>query len=400
MNSSWPHFSRDEISASLKVLKSGKVNYWTGKECRKFERKFASFSDTKYSIAVSNGTVAIDLALISLGIGKGDEVIVTARSFIASVSSIINVGAKPVFADICENSQNITTSNIQKQISKNTKAIICVHLAGFPCEMNKICKLAKKNKLFVIEDCAQAHGAKYRGKSVGSFGDIGCWSFCQDKIMSTGGEGGMVTTNNKKLWKKMWSYKDHGKSYDAVYKKKHPPGFRWLHESFGTNWRMIEIQAAIGLVQLKKMQSWTKKRNFNQNKIWETCRKINSLRVPNFNQKDWKYFHKGNVHAAYKCYVFVREEKLKSGWNRDKIIKEILKNDVSCYSGSCSEIYREKAFDNTQFRPKQRLKVSRDLGEKSLMFLVHPNLTKKELDHACNTITKVMKIASKKDSSI
>ncbi len=397
IKSSWPNFSKEESEIVKKVLLSNRVNYWTGKECRKFEKEFAIFSDVKYAIALANGTVAIDLALIALGIGNGDEVIVTSRSFIASVSSIVNAGAVPIFADVCENSQNIKTSNIKNLITSKTKAVLCVHLAGFPCEMDNINKLAKEHKLFVIEDCAQAHGARYKGKSVGSFGDIGCWSFCQDKIMSTGGEGGMVTTNSKKLWEKMWSYKDHGKSYDAVYKKKHPQGFRWLHESFGTNWRMIEIQAAIGLVQLKKMSSWTKKRNYNQTKIWNACKQIVSLRVPEFNNKNWKYFHPGNVHAAYKCYVFLRKEKIKKSWNRDRIIKEIVKNNVPCFSGSCSEIYREKAFKKTSFRPKNRLKVAKDLGDTSLMFLIHPNLTKKELDHTCIIIKKVMNKATKKE---
>ena len=253
IHNTWPDYSKEEISQVKKVLESNKVNYWTGNECRKFEKEFAKYFGSKYSVSLSNGTVAIDLALKTLGIGHGDEVIVTSRTFIASVSSIVNSGATPIFADVCPNSQNFRSSSISKLIGKNTKAILCVHLAGWPCEMDNIMKIANKNKLFVIEDCAQAHGAKYKGISVGSIGHIGCWSFCQDKIMTTGGEGGMVTTNSKKLWKKMWEYKDHGKSYDAVYKKKHPEGFRWLHESFGTNWRMTEIQASIGRMQLKKM---------------------------------------------------------------------------------------------------------------------------------------------------
>ena len=294
--SPWPSFTEEEINSVTNVLSSNKVNYWTGDECRKFEKEFAEYFGSKFAVSLSNGTVAIDIALKVLGIGKGDEVIVTSRTFIASVSSIVNAGATPVFADVCPNSQNFRSSCISKLISKNTKAILCVHLAGWPCEMDNIMKIAIKNKLFVIEDCAQAHGAKYKGISVGSIGHIGCWSFCQDKIMTTGGEGGMVTTNSKKLWKKMWEYKDHGKSYDAVYKKKHPEGFRWLHESFGTNWRMTEIQASIGRIQLKKMNEWTKIRNRNQNKIWQTCRRLELIRTPEFNRKSWKYFHEGNIH--------------------------------------------------------------------------------------------------------
>ena len=254
--SPWPYYSKEEIIKSSQILSSGKVNYLTGEQGKLFEREFSKFCDTKYSIALANGTVALDLALKVLDISKGDEVIVTPRSYIASVSSVFNCGAKPIFADVDINSGNITSGTILKKITKKTKAIICVHLGGWPCEMDSIMKLAKKHNLFVIEDCAQAHGAIYKNKSVGSIGDIGTWSFCQDKIMTTGGEGGMISTNNYNLWNKMWSYKDHGKSFYSMYKKKHPPGYRWHHESFGTNWRMTEIQAAIGREQLKKMKRW------------------------------------------------------------------------------------------------------------------------------------------------
>ena len=392
--SSWPSFSVNEIKSVKKVLQSNKVNYWTGNECRKFEKEFAKFFNSEYAVSLSNGTVAIDLALKAIDIQKGDEVIVTSRTFIASASCIVNAGGIPVFADVCPNSQNFRSSNILKLITKKTKAILCVHLAGWPCEMDNIMKIAKKNKLFVIEDCAQAHGAKYKGKSVGSIGHIGCWSFCQDKIMTTGGEGGMVTTNSKNLWKKMWAYKDHGKSYDKVYNKKHQDGFRWLHESFGSNWRMTEIQAAIGRAQLKKMNEWTKKRNHNQSVIWNNCSKLDLLRVPKFNEKSWKFFHKGNVHAAYKCYVFVNKDKLKKGWSRDKIVQEITKLGVPCFSGSCSEVYLEKAFAKSKLRPKNRLKTAKNLGESSLCFLIHPTVTKKEIKLTCQAINLVAKAAT------
>ncbi|OUV40638.1 MAG: aminotransferase [Rhodobacteraceae bacterium TMED111] len=392
--SSWPSFSVSEIKSVKKVLQSNKVNYWTGNECRKFEKEFAKFFNSEYAVSLSNGTVAIDLALKAIDIQKGDEIIVTSRTFIASASCIVNAGGIPVFADVCPNSQNFRSSNILKLITKKTKAIVCVHLAGWPCEMDNIMKIAKKNKLFVIEDCAQAHGAKYKGKSVGSIGHIGCWSFCQDKIMTTGGEGGMVTTNSKNLWKKMWAYKDHGKSYDKVYNKKHQDGFRWLHDSFGSNGRMTEIQAAIGRAQLKKMNEWTKKRNHNQSVIWNNCSKLDLLRVPKFNEKSWKFFHKGNVHAAYKCYVFVNKDKLKKGWSRDKIVQEITKLGVPCFSGSCSEVYLEKAFVKSKLRPKKRLKTAKNLGESSLCFLIHPTVTKKEINLTCQAINLVAKAAT------
>jgi dTDP-4-amino-4,6-dideoxygalactose transaminase len=383
--SSWPAFTDEEAGAVRDVLMSNKVNYWTGKECRKFEREFSEFSDSKYAVALGNGTLALDLALKALKIGGGDEVVVTSRTFIASISSIVNSGATPVFADVDLSSQNTSPKSIRTVITNKTKAIICVHLAGWPCDMSEIMTIANEHDLYVIEDCAQAHGARYKGKSVGSIGHIGCWSFCQDKIMTTGGEGGMVTTNDESLWQKMWAYKDHGKSYKAVYEREHPEGFIWLHESFGTNWRMTEMQAAIGRIQLKRMLDWHNKRINNANRIWNTARQCKGLRVPDIPD----YIE----HAAYKCYVFVKPKALKNDWSRNRIIKEINALGVPCYFGSCSEVYLEKAFDNTKFRPKERLLNAKELGGTSLTFLVHPTLTKNEMQQTCDTIIRVMKMA-------
>ena len=258
--SPWPSFTQEEADAVSRVVLSNKVNYWTGTECREFEKEFAAWVGTDYAVALSNGTLALDVALKAVGVGQGDDVITTPRTFLASASSIVTAGANPVFADVDLNSQVITADSIKAALTPNTKAVIVVHLAGMPAEMDAIMALSEECGFFVIEDCAQAHGAKYKGRSVGSIGHIGAWSFCQDKIMTTGGEGGMVTTNDKNLWSFMWSYKDHGKSYDAIYHKEHPPGFRWLHESFGTNWRMLEMQAVIGRIQLTRMADWTAKR--------------------------------------------------------------------------------------------------------------------------------------------
>jgi len=375
--SSWPSFTQEEASSIQRVLLSNKVNYWTGEECRKFEKEFASWSELKYAVALGNGTLALDVALKALDIGGGDEVIVTSRTFIASISSIVNSGATPVFADVDLSSQNITPDSIRPAVTNKTKAIVCVHLAGWPCDMDEIMAIANEHDLYVIEDCAQAHGAKYKGNSVGSIGHIGCWSFCQDKIMTTGGEGGMVTTNDESLWRKVWAYKDHGKSYEAVYEREHPEGFRWLHESFGTNWRMTEMQAAIGRIQLKRMPDWHKKRLSNASSIWNAAKQCKGLRVPAIPNHI--------EHAAYKCYVFV-----KGGVElRDKMMMEINEKGVPCYSGSCSEVYLEKAFDNTGFRPKERLLVAKELGETSLMFLVHPTLTKEEIKKTCDVLTEV-----------
>ena len=381
--SSWPAFTDEEADAVRDVVISNKVNYWTGEECRKFEKEFASWSDSKYAVAMGNGTLALDVAFKALNTGVGDEVIVTSRTFIASISSIVNTGAVPVFADVDLSSQNITPDSIRSVITDKTKAIVCVHLAGWPCDMDETMAIANEYDLYVIEDCAQAHGAKYKGKSVGSIGHIGCWSFCQDKIMTTGGEGGMVTTNDESLWRKMWAYKDHGKSYEAVYEREHPEGFRWLHESFGTNWRMTEMQAVIGRIQLKRMSDWHSKRLNNANSIWSAAKQCKGLRVPTIPNHI--------EHAAYKCYVFV-----KGGVElRDKMMMEINEKGVPCYSGSCSEVYLEKAFDNTGFRPKERLPNAKKLGEASLMFLVHPTLTEYEIQQTCDAIISVMGLAVK-----
>jgi dTDP-4-amino-4,6-dideoxygalactose transaminase len=387
--SPWPDFDADEKQAVLEVLDSNKVNYWTGQKGRDFEKQFAAYFDCKYAIAVANGTVALDLAWQALDLPKGSEVIVTSRTFIASISSIVLAGLTPVFADIDRNTQNITVETIKPHIGAKTSAILCVHLAGWPCEMDDILALAKEHKLFVVEDCAQAHGAKYKDKPVGGLGDIAAWSFCQDKIMTTAGEGGMVTTNNKALWGKVWSFKDHGKSWSAIYEKEHPPGFRWLHESFGTNWRMLEIQSVVGIKQLEKMPAWTEIRSAYSQQIFSTARCFSALRVPEVPDHI--------EHAFYKCYVFVEPDKLNTGWDRDRIIAEMSQLDVPCFSGSCSEVYKEKAFDNTGYRPKKTLSNAVELGATSLMFLVHPTLKQAEIDKCCNVFSQVMEQASKRD---
>lgn len=378
----WPSFTQAEADAVSKVLLSNKVNYWTGQECREFEKEFAQFAGTKHAVAVANGTVALDLALKALGIGAGDDVIVTSRTFLASASSIVTAGANPIFADVELDSQNISRRTIEAVLTPNTKAIICVHLAGWMCDMDPIMQLAEEKGIFVIEDCAQAHGAMYKGKSVGSIGHIGAWSFCQDKIMTTGGEGGMVTTNDEILWKKMWSYKDHGKNFDSIYNKQHPPGFRWLHDSFGTNWRMMEMQAVIGRLQLKQMPEWTEKRNANMARIQAVFENSPYFTVA---KPSADY-----VHGAYKCYVQVNTDALPEGWSRDRIMAEISAQNVPCFSGSCSEVYLEKAFDGTKWRPAQRLPNAQALGESSLMFLVHPTLSEQSIQKTLDTIEQVI----------
>ncbi|MGE3420285.1 MAG: DegT/DnrJ/EryC1/StrS family aminotransferase [Bradyrhizobium sp.] len=384
--SPWPSYTAEEIDAVARTLASNRVNYWTGDCCREFEQRFAQWVGTSHAVALANGTVALDVALKALGIGTGDEVVTTPRTFIASASCIATAGASPVFADVDRNSQNISAETIAAVLTPRTKAIVCVHLGGMPCDMDPIMELARARGLKVIEDCAQAHGARYKGRSVGSIGDIGAWSFCQDKIMTTGGEGGMVTTDDSDLWRFMWSYKDHGKSWEAVYERKHPPGPRLIHDSFGTNWRMLEMQAAIGLLQLDWMPGWTRRRTEIANALSLTCSRYDLVRVPEVPDD--------LTHAWYRYYVFVRPERLARGWSRDRIVDEISKLGVPCLHGSASEVYLERAFDNSGFRPQVRLPTARELGETSLCFLTHPTLTDDDVERTRAAMDAVFREAS------
>jgi dTDP-4-amino-4,6-dideoxygalactose transaminase len=403
----WPSFSAEEADAVRNVVLSNKVNYWTGSECREFEREFAQWVGVPHTVALSNGTLALDVALKALGIGPGDEVVVTPRTFLASVSCVVNAGAVPVFAEVDADSGNITAETIRAVLSPRTRGVICVHLAGWPCDMDPIMALAAEHDLKVIEDCAQAHGARYKGRSVGSIGHVGAWSFCQDKIMTTGGEGGMVTTNDEALWRAMWAYKDHGKSYEAVYERQHPPGFRWLHESFGTNWRMLEMQAVIGRIQLRRMEEWTAQRSANAEALATALAPFagseGPVRVPQFGcalscrvrSAGPQACSQACQHAQYKFYAYVRPENLAEGWTRDRIVQAFMDRGVPCYQGSCSEVYLEKAFDGTGWRPEKRLPVARELGETSLMWLVHPTLRPEDIKRTQEVMVEVLTAASR-----
>ena len=407
----WPYFEDDEVLAATAVLRSGKINQWTGKEVEHFQNEFAAFCGVRHAIALANGSVALDLALYALNIGPGDEVIVTPRTFVASASCVALRGAKPVFADVDPESQNITGESIFKVLTPKTRAIIAVHLAGWPCDMDSILDVAQKHNLKVIEDCAQCHGSVYYSRwpgrmpageqdaskeidgvhlyarPTGSMGDMAAFSFCQDKIMTTGGEGGMLLINDEALWEKAWAYKDHGKSYDAVYHRQHPSGFRWLHESLGTNWRLTEMQAAIGRRQLRKLPDWVDARRRNAAVLTAAFSGMPGLRVT--------LSPENVLHAYYKYYVFVRPELLKPDWDRDRIMNEVTALGAPCFSGSCSEVYLEKAFDGNGLRPAARLPVAKELGETSLMFLVHPTLTEADMRRVADIVGKVMAEAVK-----
>jgi dTDP-4-amino-4,6-dideoxygalactose transaminase len=383
----WPVFAQDEIDAAGAVLASGRVNYWTGEECRRFEEEFAAFCGTRHAISLANGTLALELALYALDIGPGDEVIVPARTFIASASCAVARGAVPVVADIDTVSQNLTADAVSQVLTSRTRAIVAVHLAGWPCDMDPILALARSRGIKVVEDCAQAHGATYKGRPVGSLGDCAAFSFCQDKIMTTGGEGGMLVLNDSRLWEKAWAYKDHGKSHEAVYKRSHPPGFRWLHESFGSNFRMTEMQAAIGRRQLAKLPQWLAARRHNAAALDAGLAAIPGLRIAHAPAEVG--------HAYYKYYVFVEPAALRPGWNATRIQEAISAEGVPCLAGSCAEIYRERAFADRGWGPAQRLPVAQRLGEASLMFTVHPTLGEGEMSDTISAAAKVMRAVAR-----
>jgi len=387
---SWPKFTEEEAEYVKNILLSNRVNYWTGDEIRKFEIEYKDYTNANHALALMNGTVALEAALVALGIGKNDEVIVSPRSFIASVSCVVSVGAKPVFCDVDKISGNITAEYIEEKLTSKVKAIICVHLAGWPCDMYPILELARKHGLYVVEDCAQAHGAKYDGKSVGTLGDIGAWSFCQDKIITTGGEGGMITCKDNKIYEKIWSYRDHGKSRIKVEKNlKINSTFKWIHDEFGTNLRMTEMQAAIGRIQLRKLDKWIEIRNENASKIQNSLlinNKISELvRIPKIELGK-------SLHAYYKLYVYLNLNEINKVTSREEIVMNINKKGVPCFTGVCPEIYLEDAFLNKKFKPTERLINAKKLGEESLVFLVHPTLTQNNITKTQEAIIETFSI--------
>lgn len=383
----WPVFSQAEMDAVQTVLASGKVNYWTGKEGHEFEREFAAYVGAKHAVAMTNGSLTLEAALRALEIGPGDEVIVTPRSFLASVSSVAMVGATPIFADVDRSSGNLSAQEIEKVLTPKTKAIMPVHLAGYPCEMDPMLDLARSRNLHIIEDCAQSHGAMYKGKHTGTMGIIGSWSFCQDKIMSTAGEGGIVTTDNTDLWDRMWSIKDHGKKFDTVFNKNHNPGYRWLHESYGSNWRMLEIQAAVARIQLKQLESWVATRRKNAaiyDEYLSSCPVARVEKAPDHME-----------HAYYKYYFYVRPEALAAGWSRDRIMIEIASQGVPCFSGSCSELYNELACKRAGHVPPEPLPVAKELGEASLMLLTHPTIQEDRVRRMAEIVQRTLNLATR-----
>ena len=383
----WPVFADDEIAAAEAVLRSGKVNYWTGKEGRAFEAEFATRFDRRHGIALANGTLALELALKAYGVGAGDEVVVTPRSFIASASCVITVGATPVFADVDRDSQNVSADSIEAAVTPRTKAVICVHLAGWPCDMPAIVSLARRRGLIVIEDCAQSPGSMIDGRPAGSFGHAAAFSFCQDKIITTAGEGGMLLIDDDERWSWAWSYKDHGKSYAKMSAPAPNAGFRFVHDTIGTNWRLSEVQSAVGRRQLAKLDNWVRIRREHACALQGQLGNLAALRIP---------LPPANIHHAYyKFYAFVRSEELADGWSRDRLLGELNRAGVPCFTGSCGEIYREGGMVAAGYGRSEPLSVAKELGESSLMWLVHPTMSAEDVLRVGEVSARVISSASR-----
>lgn len=376
----WPAYSKKEIDLITKISKSGRVNQWTGEYIKKFEKKYSRYFNLKYSVAVSNGTVGLEAALYALNLKKQSEVIVTPRSFIASASAVLKMGHRPIFSDIDLYSQNIELEQITKVVTKKTKAIICVHLAGYPTRMQEIMTFAQNKNIYVIEDCSQAHGSKINNKLMGTFGDINVWSFCQDKIISTLGEGGMICTNNLKFYKRLKSYRDHGKNFNNISSIKNYNKFNYINDFLGTNIRMTEIQAGVGYLQLDQLNKWIKKRKEKVNLLENYLKKIDAgivLREIPTNIK----------HAYYRYYFFVDKSVFKKNWNYNKLISELRKKNPIFFIGGCPEIYKEKIFK--KFSPKKELVNTKLLSKSSICLPINQNLTNKEILKIYKIIKKI-----------
>jgi len=381
----WPFFDPSDIEIAKSVLVSGKVNYLTGSHGRLFESEFSSFCNNKHSVAVANGSVALSLAYRAIGIRPGDEVITTPRSFIATASEIVLLGGVPVFADVDLDSGCITAKTIEPLITSKTRAISVVHFAGWPADMHSICDLARAYNLATIEDCSQAHGALISGKPVGSFSDISTWSFCQDKIITTGGEGGMVSTSKSTLYDYIWSFKDHGKDQDEYYSQDYLPGFRWLHRNFGTNYRLTEFQSALGRLALTKLPEWHYIRKRNAHILIDALESCSCIRIP-LPSPDL-------THAWYKFYCYIDESRISSNSSRDDIIKNINAQGYPAYYGGCSEIYLENCFNDVLAPNHSILPNARLLGDTSLMLLVHPTIDADEMVRYASLVKSVIKNA-------
>ncbi len=372
----WPHHEQDEIDAVVEILRTGRTNQWTGDTVRQFEAACEDWFGLTHALAVANGTVAIELALRGLEIGPGDDVLVSSRSFVASATMPLLVGAMPVFADVSIEHGNVTVETLEAARTPATRCAIVVHLCGWPCDMSKIMAWANQHGISVIEDCAQAHGAQVSGHSVGSFGQASAFSFCQDKIMTTGGEGGLVAFRDQAAADRAWAWRDHGKiRAEAMSNPTAFSSFRWLAAGPGTNLRMTAMQAAIGLVQLEKLADWQTRRAANAAVLrtaFDSCR---GLHVP-WPDGDCK-------HAWYQLTCLVDDELI---IGRDSLLKPLREAGWPVRSGACPELYLERVFAN--HRPATSLPVAAELGRRSLTFPVHPTCDHDDMTQMATALTR------------
>lgn len=379
----WPQHEPDEIAAVVRLLSAGRVNSMVhGDQTRQFEAEFAHFCGQRHAIALSNGTVALELALRALEVGPGDEVIVPARSFFATAACVVAVGATPVFADIDPDTNTIDPASARRMCSDLTRAIICVHLGGWPCDMTALQALADEKGVWLVEDCAQAHGATMHGQMVGSWGDAAAFSFCTDKIMSTGGEGGMLLLRDEAQWKRAWAYKDHGKNPDKFFAPAKASGFRFLHDSFGTNWRMTEMQAAIGCAQLTKLPGWLARRRRNANALMRSLQDEPGVQLPAIPD------HVG--HAFYRLYVTIARDQLGQEGTTASIIDQMNRMGLPVAGGSCADMSQEAAFANIAPRRDGGLRAAQDAGRRSIAFPVDHLLDEGDMDRMADGLRRAL----------
>ena len=360
INIAKPIIEEEEVEAATMVLKSGAIAQ--GPKVEAFEEAFASFIGTRYAIAVNSGTAALHTALLALGVGDGDEVITSSFTFISTANSILFTGAKPVFADIEEQSFNIDPLKILEKITPRTKAIIPVHLYGQPCDMNRVMNIAKAHSLAVIEDACQAHGAEYKGKKAGSFG-IGCFSFYPTKNMITG-EGGMITTNDKNIAESARMIRNHGQKE------------RYLHDILGYNYRMTDLAAAIGICQLKKLPQLNDKRIQNANTLTKGLNGITGLILPSTQPNTKHVFHQYTVRVT-ECFGMSRDE-----------LREKLKG-----KGIDTRIYYPLPIHKQPFYQKlgynEYLPNSENAAREVFSLPVHPSLTEEDLEFIVQALQSI-----------
>lgn len=387
----WPAPGADEIAAVTRVLETGRLNYWTGTCGNELEAAYAAELGRGHAIALANGTLALELALRAFEIGPGDEVIVPARTYIATASAVVAVGATPVIADVDPYSGTLTAETVAAVTGPATRAVIPVHLGGWPVDMDPLIDFAHGRGILVIEDCAQAHRGTYLGRPVGALGsDAAAFSFCQDKIVPAG-EGGMLVLDDTAAFERAWAYKDHGKSLAKVLAPDtthQGPMFRWLHDSFGSNWRMPELCAALALAGFRKLPAWHAARTANALRLADGLAEHPALHIPLPDASA------GTAHAFYRLYAYVKPELLAQGWDRDRITRAISAEGTPCQYGSCAEIYREEAFASAGLGPASRLPGALHTDETAIAFFVHPTLTAHEIDDTLTAVAKVMAVAN------